>query len=306
MRSKILRILCAGFLSILLLCYGCTPEKAKALQTAVVQFKVEALKAIDMIDALRENELAPPPEPQTKMVSDFVSGVKNTKKVLTPKIISTLVAPFQISDEKRKETDWDKKRINLRQQYIEFASIFDRLQAGSYLAGDAVEKSKDLARDLTLQMAVFAKVIKDNPPIFIQYRSKFLADLTKIKEDKSLKDEKMDQAIAPFFERWQNLMRDEQKKGDETVAQCLKAALIGKRVCELIRTYKEVSIDDLNTIISLTLDTAGSITGKDTTKLNQQVNDTISAIKADEIWQGAVEGLLNQLNKAAASRSNVS
>jgi hypothetical protein len=306
MRLKNYKIFSALLLIIPLLLYGCTPEKAKALQTAAIQFKVEALKAVDMIDSLREHELAPPPEPMTKLISEFVSGVSDYTGTLTPEKIAILVAFYKISDEKRQDTEWDKKRINLRQQYTEFAAIFDRLHAGSYLAGKAVEKSKVLARDLTLQMAVFAKVIRDNPPQFLQYRSKFLSDLIKIKNDKTLTEEKRGQAIAPYFERWQDLIRNEHKIGNETVAQCLKAALIGKRVCELIETYKQISLDDLNTTISLTLDTVGSISGKDTTRLSQTVNDTISAIKSDKIWAGAVDGMLKELNEAAADRKNVS
>jgi hypothetical protein len=306
MRLKNYKILSALLLIISLLLYGCTPEKAKALQTAAIQFKVEALKALDMIDSLREHELAPPAEPQTKLISEFVSGVSEYTGTLTPEKIGILVAPYKISEGNRQETEWDKKRISLRQQYTEFAALFDRLHSGSYLVAEAVEKSKIPARDLTLQMAAFAKVIRDNPPQFIQYRSKFLADLTKIKNDKTLTNEKRAEAIAPYFERWQNLIRDEHKMGNETVAQCLKASLIGKSVCELIETYKQISIDDLNTIISLTLDTVGAITGKDTTRLSQKVNDTISAIKSDEIWAGAVDGILKELNEAARARMNVS
>lgn len=285
---------------------GCTPEKAKVLQTAAILFKGEALKAIDMIDTLRERELAPPPEPQTKLVSDFISGVSNFGRgLLSPKDITALVDPYTILPENRKATEWDKKRSTLRQQYTEFAAIFDQLHAGSYLAGEAVEESRDIARDLTLQMAVFAKVIKDNPPQFIQYRSKLTTDLNRIKRDMRLTAEEKRQAIAPYFERWQNLIRDEQKMGNETVTQCLKAALIGKRICELIDTYKQINLDDLHNIISLTLDTVGAITGKDTSRLSQKVDDTISAIKSDEIWAASAESVLDELNKAAAGRNPV-
>ncbi len=286
----------------LLLISSCTPEKARALQAAATQFRIEALKAIGMIDEMRMREMAPPPRSQAEAVSDFVEGVMGTSKPLTPAIITGLINPFEVETAENLVTEWDKRRGGLRAQYTEFASIFEMLEVGSYLAGEAVARSQSLVGDLTLQMVAFAKAISEHPPMLIQYRSQLIAEIEEIRGSELREEEEKRSQIAPFLDRWLELMNQEQELGNSTVEQCLRAALLGKKVSDLTRRYSELKLDDLNRIITRALEVAGAVSSSDTQALKQKVDDVITTIKADKYWGGVVDDVVLDLTRAAAGR----
>jgi hypothetical protein len=56
---------------------GCTPEKARSLRIAAVQFKAESTAAIKAIEEMHRRELELPPQVQEKARNDFIDGVLN-------------------------------------------------------------------------------------------------------------------------------------------------------------------------------------------------------------------------------------
>ncbi len=65
------------FIGIIL--WSCTPEKARALRTAAVQFKVEAFAAINAIDRMAKQETAAPPRTETEATEEFVKNILDLK-----------------------------------------------------------------------------------------------------------------------------------------------------------------------------------------------------------------------------------
>lgn len=56
---------------------GCTPEKARSLRIAAVQFKAESIAAIKAIEEMHRRELEVPPQVQAEARNSFINGVLN-------------------------------------------------------------------------------------------------------------------------------------------------------------------------------------------------------------------------------------
>jgi hypothetical protein len=280
---------------------SCSAEKAKALQALAMQFKVEAHAALDLIEQVRVRELEPPPRPKVEATRDFALALLEGPAVLTPTMLDDAAEPFAIE---RQRTEWDDKAESLRGQYSLFADMFEDLAAGSYVAKDAVARSKDIVRDLTLQLVAFANAIERNPPIFVQRRAALIAEIDRIRADTSLDDRQKLEAIGPYLERWETVQREERELGAAVIAQCAKAAMLGKDVRTLAENYARLDIDAIHSIVVDALDTAGTITGRDVTDARGKVAQTISTIKADPIWSGLVDRALNDVSAAASARAS--
>ena len=161
------RALCVVGLAILiLLCSGCTPEKARALQTAATQFRAESLAAVNYIEILMKKETAPVPRSETAASEEFADFILRLKsdQPLTENAIRLALDPYAVTPDPQLEKDRADFLASLRLQYSTFASLFDDLDRGSFFARDAVKKSEPYAEKLTLQMAAFAQSISKDPP----------------------------------------------------------------------------------------------------------------------------------------------
>ncbi len=289
---------------------GCTPEKARALSIAAVQFKVESLSAVDAIDLLMDKELESPPRTNSEINEEFANRIlaipteeKNEAGEMVEVEIDSgeieqALDPYTVKlddDYLQKRNEFKNK---LRKHYIAFADIFKDLEGGSFFAKKAVKASAPHAKDLTLQMAAFAKSINSNPPILLQYRSAITVEIEKVREDTEITEEKKKSRLIALKEEWDLIKAKELDLQRSTVEKCLKASLLGMKVSRLIDKYDKLSLKDLNFIISKVLDEAGGISGKDLSKLKLKSEDIFAKIESDPIWEDVANTVLDEINDA--------
>jgi hypothetical protein len=291
----------------LFLAQGCSPEKARALKAAAVQFKLEALAAINAVDGLMRQELEPPPRSTTAANDEFIANVLSlpAKTTLTSEIIALANDPYTVQVAPAVAQQRDKLLNGLRVEYAGFAAIFDDLERGSVLARDAVRASAKHAERLTAQMSALAVAIDKNPPHLLQYETALLADMERVRGDKTLSADTKRKQLLQLKEQWAQM----QGKADElrrtTVEQCLKAAVLGKEVRQLIDRYGELSLEDLNSAVALILEDAGAVSGNDYSALQAKSAALFAEIKQDPIWTSVADSVLGEVNQALASPSGI-
>lgn len=298
---------------------GCNVEKARAIQGAAVQFKSESLAAIQAINEMRKQELEPPPRSPTDIRRDFVSGILASKSDLNANLIDLAIDPFKPPD----DPQWNTFTSVLQNQYENFAAIFDKLDAGNLVAVDDVRQSAEHAKALTVQMALFADAISKNPPMLYRYRNTIVLKLrkqrqtyqdlqTQLKANYGSIDaspqvsrdrlREIETQVGELMGEWQQVKLQEQKLLETTVAQCLKAAVLGKELGQLLNRYDKLDLNDINLIIPRILGLAGAITGRDYGFLRVKSASIMSEIKQDPLWQDAARLTLDQVNNAVANR----
>ncbi|MGV0024968.1 hypothetical protein [Phormidesmis priestleyi] len=299
---------------------GCSVEKARTLQGAAVQFKTESLAAIDAIDTMRKRELEAPPRSQAEMRQSFINRILNSKVDINSTVIDLAIDPFQPP----KVAEWDDFIVDLRGQYEGFASIFDKLNSGTLISRDEARKSAEYAKTLTVQMALLADAINKNPPMLTQYRSGVIVRFRKLRQDyqtvlaklkngtgnetlQQLNQRKSDleNQAGEMMSEWQQIKQEEQKLLEITVAQCTKAAVLGKDLIEVANHYDELDLNQLNTLIPRILTTASAFTGRDYTSLKLKATGIVAQIRSDPFWSDVTTRLLDRANHAAASRSQI-
>ncbi|GEM_PF-765064 len=311
---------------------GCTPEKARALASAAVQFRVESLAAIDAIDTMRRRELEPPPRSQTDVRNTFINsvlnyraGAGNLEDGLTPQIVDLAIDPYTVTLDDATNQDWNTFIAKLRNQYTTFAAIYDQLEGGSFLATDAVRNSAQQAKLLTIQMAYFSLCIDAYPPQLLQYRSAIVADLETLRQtyqQQQREIERVRQAggsgdrlqqlltqqrqiedqTGTLMEQWQQVKLTEQRLLETTVTQTLKAATLGQELGDLSDRYEQISLDDLNLLIPRILNRTALITGRDYGSLKLQAATVVTRIEADPLWKDVTNVALRDVSQAVGRR----
>ncbi|WP_009631348.1 hypothetical protein [Synechocystis sp. PCC 7509] len=292
---------------------GCTPEKARALRLAAIQFKVESLAAIQAIEQMHQREIASPPLSQTELRNNAIDNILTSKKeIFLPQDLDFLIDPDKPQIDPQAQVAWQAFINKMNTQYTTLAAIYDEVENGSLLATDAVKKSAEHARILTLQMAAFATVIDKHPPILLQDRIVVIADIDTLRKQYQQKrnegepDENLQllkDKAGELYDQWQQIAVDEQKLRETTLAQCLKAAILGKELTQLIERYNKINLDDLNSIIARVLDTTAAITGQDYAALKTRATNVFAEIKNDPIWSKAADTALAEVNNAVANRN---
>lgn len=297
-------LLAAIVLSISWLLGGCTPDKAKAINIAAIQFRAEALAAIDAVAEMHAQELAPPVRSSAEATAQFVKDVEEwdtSSGQIGYEEAVWLLSPFDITIAPANQDTWRRFLGDLRIQYQEFAAIFQDLERGSFLATDAVKRSERHAESLVAQMAAFAAILDKYPPQLLQHRSAYIVDLRRAQRAAPSADK--DRRIAELRERLVQLQSAERELQRATVAQCLKAATLGYKLRQLISDYESLSIDDVNFFVGKALAAAGEVTGRDYGGLQAKADTLLQDIKTDAVWRTVVEkGLLQRVENAVSKR----
>ena len=291
---------------------SCTPEKARALRISAVQFKAESFACIDAIDAMRQRELEPSLRSPAEAQKTFIDNIlMSNSSIILPEEVEFARNPDVVVIEPETERAWQGFVGELREQYGAFAAIYDRLEAGSYLAAEAVSQSAEHAENLTLQMAAFAKELAEHPPVLLQSRTDVSAKLTRLKREyQQLANHASEERLQPIRQQagellgeWEQINQQEQALLKSTITPCLKAAVLGKELGELSDRYESLDLDMLNSIIARTLDTVASLTGQDYTSLKLKATTLIAEIRDDENLKPAAERILKEVGRGVTSRN---
>lgn len=306
---------------------GCA-GKAQTLMLATSQFEAESLAAIDRVQRAIEAEVAPPARSDAEAQQEFVGLIMGFTGAIDEGAIELALDPDAID----LTAAVDKRRADmiqrLRVQYASFARVFDRLDQGSFFARNDVGKAAPFAEKLTAQMVGFAESFAARPIQFTQSRNQLVLDLqllrggdaaTPTTDEKrrrrlalyglaangGVSDAELARSIAVWRDRWLQLLRDENNLTRETVAQCLKAAMLGSEVRTQIVNYNQLSIKDISEAMSLAVGVAGTVTGEDLSDLEARIGEVKSAIESDPGWSALATTFLDELNKARVVPSGV-
>jgi hypothetical protein len=299
---------------------GCTPEKAKALSFAAIQFKTESLTAINTIDEMYQREIAPVSRSSSVLRSSSVKNILALQqRNLTADDMDFAIDPEKINLDPSVLENRDKFITNLRIQYTGFSAIFEKLEKGNYLAAPSVRKSEKHAKNLTLQMAVFAALIAKNPPQLLQERAEIIININRLRRDyqtlqiqnnfstdnleTSNKKREIEDGIGDLMDRWQQNKINEQKLAEKTIKQCLRVATLGKEMSQLIDEYDKLKLDDLNFFINKVLGVVSTITGDNYDSLKLKANQLVDEIKSDPDFNEVVNLALENIGNAAAGRT---
>lgn len=289
-----------GVLALSLSLSGCM-AKARTLHVAVNEFKNESVSAVDAIDTMWRAEIAPPPLTQSAATDAFVDRVLALDGNVTGEILPIVLDPYAISDTEQKQLEerWNAFLSDLRLQYVTFAAIFDKVEGASFTGRSTIEEAQPYIEKLTAQLAYFAKSIEDNPPQLIQHRGALLARLNTLQES-SIPEAEKRQQIALWRDDWIAMETSEAALRDQTIRQCVKAALIGKTVRDQIAAYGDLTQADLVEAINLGFQLAQSATGNDFAGLRGRVDEITQSIQADPVWSTSVDEVLGQINNLEA------
>jgi hypothetical protein len=108
--------------------------------------------------------------------------------------------------------------------------------------------------------------------------------------------------VGEIMGEWQQVKLQEQKLLEATLAQCLKAAVLGKELGQLISRYDKLELKDINLLVPRILNTAAAISGRDLGFLRIKTATLIGEINQDPLWRGAATLALEQVNTAVVNR----
>lgn len=293
---------------------GCSVEKARSLQAAALQFRNESLIAIDAVNTMRKRELEAPPRSNTEIRRSFVNRILSSKVEVSGSVIELAIDPYQPP----KVQEWDKFVGDLRNQYEGFSEIFEKLDRKSAVSRDEVKKSAEYAKTLTVQMALLAKAIRENPPVLVQYRTSTIVKLRTIKREYQSvqarikagesqatllqRKTELENKTEEMLEEWQNIKQEEQRLLEATVTQCMKAATIGKDVIETANHYDDLDLSQISALVPRVLTTAALVTGRGDVSLRASVDRIVLAVQTDPLWSDVTQKFVDRANLAAQSR----
>jgi hypothetical protein len=285
---------------------GCNEEKARSLQAAATQFRVESLAAIEAIDTLRKRELEPPNRTPAEMRQAFINRLLNSKSEISASLIDLAIDPFRPP----KVEEWEQFISDLKSQYEGFASIFEQLEGGTIVGTDEVRKSAEYAKTLTVQMALLCDAIADHPPVLTQYRSRVIVRLRQVRQEYQTLPQaasrriELENQTGELMSEWQQIKQEEQKLLETTVTQCTKATAVGKELIELANRYDDLSVQQLNLSIPRILTTASGFTGRDYKSVRSKADRILKDLQTDPFWRTLTQQFLDRANNAAANRSS--
>ncbi len=299
---------------------GCNVEKARAIQGAAVQFRAESLSAIDAMDEMHRQELALPERSPAEVRREFISNILGSTRDVDAALVELAIDPYQPPA----YPAWDGFVLDLRGQYTNFAAIFDKIDAGAMVSPGEVKEAAEYAQKLTVQMALFADAIGKNPPVLYRQRDLIIKKLrdqqrqyrklqTQIRTDYGTPDQApaalrdrlrdIENQVGELLSNWQQVRDQENKLLNTTLAQCLKAAVLGKELGQLVSQYDQLDLNRINVLVPRILNTAAAITGRDFGALRSRTTGLISEIQADPLWSKVTSGLIDRVNVAISERS---
>lgn len=263
---------------------GCTPEKAEQLRAAALNFRNAAHAAIAAVEELQKAEIAAPPKTSAEKDQEFVKNmmVLSTSTLLSRDKFQTVLDPDSVQLSALEKSESAAMLQAFRDDYSEFAAMFEPLPKGSFLAQKSIPRTKNLAQKLVAQLVNIARNISQNPPQLQQHRTRLLGDVRRLLKtrESATQDEFRTQALA-IKDKAQTLNTQEAELQRVTVERCLTAALIGKELIPLIDSYDKLGPEDLGNIIQRAFSVQESITGKSMGDLKGRLDLLVGGLNSD-------------------------
>ena len=270
------------FIFIMMILPGCNKEKAEAIKVAAMQFRIEAIDALNKVRYLFEQSVSLPPENQYQQTNRIAVDLDQAENIGSAEL-SFLITENKVNESSLQQISNEFK--TLESQYYQFESMFQSLPEGSFFAKNAVKKSEKFAIQLTVQFINIAKFLQTYDPQFTGRRVLLLEKISKYKSiaDDSLRHSYLRIAAQEIIE----LRNEENLAREEAITQCFRAVEAGKLISDLIRNYSKMSVQDLLTTTRNTLDYISNISPewKDISTIKNRLDSTENTIQNDPYWK---------------------
>jgi hypothetical protein len=280
-RFKSLRFMLL-FILVIMIFPGCNKEKAEAIKVAAMQFRIEAVNALNKVRYLFEQSVSLPPENQYQQTNRIAIDLDQAD-IIGPAQLSFLMTEDEVNDSSLQQISNELK--TLETQYYQFESMFQSLPEGSFFAKNAVKKSEKFAIQLTMQFINIAKFLQTYEPQFTGKRVLLLEKISKYKSiaDDSLRYSYLRIAAQEIIE----LRNQENLAREEAITQCFRAVEAGNLISDLIRNYSKMSVKDLLATTRNTLDYISNISPewKDISTIKNRLDSTENTIQNDPYWK---------------------
>lgn len=262
-------------LVLLLAVSGCTEDKALALQSAAIQYRDQAVRALTLTaQGIRAATAMPARTPD-----QLADQLKSLDRPLDATILEVLLkGEAELAQSGAIAT---QPLDALRNQVDAFSSIFDNLPRGSYLAQDEVKRAVPIALRLNQSLLNVAAQIEagtvriaDNPRRIeiIEDTNAALALSPGDKRDKALL--RAAQGISELSIRDRQMQREAQ-------LSLLQAAEIGNALIGLARNYDQLALQDVLHGLNDALTLAGRISPE-----SQSLKRSMKRLQgATEAWE---------------------
>lgn len=277
---------------------GCTPEKAAALRNAALIFRSDAGTAVHAVRELLDSEIASPRRSDSAKTEEFVKSIMSMSKddALSSEVVELASDPYAIQLSAQ-ELQARQETINkIRKQYEAFASMFDNLERGSFLARDKVAITKQYAVVLTAQMANLATSFSQKPTRFIQKRAALIANMDATRKDVGLSAEQRRQRLAEMKGSWDQLLSDEAALRQDVVEKCSRAAAAGQAVLQMIDAYHNLSIEELNRIGESIVTAGEQISGRSLTSMRTQNEKVLGYLNSNPEYKALLQPALDDIS----------
>lgn len=283
---------------------GCTPEKARQLKTAAVQFGMEARAAIAAVRGLMDAEIAPLERTDAQKADQFAANIlaQSTSTKMNADLIEWAIDPNAVTLSPTESAARDALIGELEQQYSDFAGMFENLERGSLLAKNSVPKVKQYAAKLTAQMAGIAKVTAENPLRLVQHRTAVLVQTEKIRRDSSLSPDQKRQALSDQMSRWLAVKAQEEALKRAVVGKCLVAASAGQTVLQLADSYGRLSTDDISRLLTQTLTLGQELSGKSLADMQTRNEKVMSFLNSNAVYKTIADDALAKVQSRLVSQ----
>jgi len=254
---------------------GCTEDKALALQSAAIQYRDQAVRALTLTaQGIRAATAMPARTPD-----QLADQLKSLDRPLDATILDQLLkGEAELAQSGAIAT---QPLDALRNQVDAFSSIFDNLPRGSYLAQDEVKRAVPIALRLNQSLLNVAAQIEagtvriaDNPRRIeiIEDTNAALALSPGDKRDKALL--RAAQGISELSIRDRQMQREAQ-------LSLLQAAEIGNALIGLARNYDQLALQDVLHGLNDALTLAGRISPE-----SQSLKRSMKRLQgATEAWE---------------------
>ena len=124
------------FIFIMMILPGCNKEKAEAIKVAAMQFRIEAIDALNKVRYLFEQSVSLPPENQYQQTNRIAIDLDQAENIGSAEL-SFLITENEVNESSLQQISNEFK--TLESQYYQFESMFQSLPEGSFFAKNAVK-----------------------------------------------------------------------------------------------------------------------------------------------------------------------
>lgn len=231
---------------------GCTPERARALQTMATQLDLAAENAVRVLGEIPTAQISVPSRTKDQAAQRFADEIINslygpdadTISVLGLSEIDVAMNPDVGKLDLITKQAWTTYLHKISEQYGVFSSIYENLHKGYLGSVDPVRKSRPIAVKLIAQMFATAEKLQELPPRFLAERTLAIRTLQRGLDGAETNREKV-AILKESYSIFLDIERREMELQRRAVVACLKSAEAGRLMLVKIDQFDDMNIEDI-------------------------------------------------------------